>query len=255
MGTERLERSNGVQSVVNGMRVLQALTALQGPATLGAVAQECEMPSPQAHRYLRSLIEAGMARQDAATGRYELGHAALRIGLAALARTDAFVTAERIVGGFAESSGRTVQLSALGPGGPTVTRFYAGRPPVVTSLRVGSVLPMLLSATGQVFSSFTPEAEVASLIEAEAASAGLAPADVAGIRARVRAQGFAHDAGRLIPGLRATAFPIRDLQGRAILVATAISIDAVDRRGGKEAVAELRLRCEEVSSELGWGVA
>lgn len=255
MGEGEAGRRSGVQSVMIGMRVLQALAEARGPATLGAIAQGSAMPPPQAHRYLQSLIASGMARQDAATGRYHLGPAALRLGLATLAQTDAFALADQAIGSLAEERGQTIQISALGPAGPTVTRIYMGRPAVITSLRVGSVLPMLLSATGQVFASFSPEAEVARLIEEEVADVGLGPNAVADIRARVRAAGYAQDMGRLIPGLRATAFPIRDLQGRAVLVATAIAADAVDHRGGKAAVVELGRRCLAISAELGWRVS
>lgn len=245
-------RRNGVQSVTTGMRVLQALVELRQPATLSAVAQESAMPPPQAHRYLQSLIASGMARQDGATGRYDLGPAALRLGLAALVRTDAFALADRAIGGLSQEVGATIQISALGPAGPTVTRIYPGRPPVITSLRVGSVLPMLFSATGQVFASFVPETEVEALVAEDAEAAGLSAEEVAAIRTRVRTAGFAQDMGRLIPGLRATAFPIRDLQARAVLVATMIATDAIGYREGDHVVTELGRRCAAISTDLGW---
>ncbi len=245
-------RRGGVQSVETGMRVLQALTELGRPSPLGVVAQACSMPPPQAHRYLQSLIAADMARQDATTGHYGLGPAALRLGLAALAHSDVFTLVDQTISDLAEKMGQTIQISALGPAGPTVVRFYMGHPPVITSLQLGSVLPLLRSATGQVFLSFSPEAEVAALVAQEVERAPMTAATIAAIRASVRATGFAQDRGTLIPGLRATAFPIFDLQGRATLVATAIAVDAVPYRDGEKALAELGRRCAAVSAGLGW---
>lgn len=252
MGKAPSERRSGVQSVETGMRVLRALTELRGPATLGAVAQACAMPPPQVHRYLQSLIAAEMAQQDGSSGRYALGAAALQLGLAALTYTDAFTLVDRMIRDLADEMGQTIQISALGPAGPTVVRLYMGRPPVITSLQVGSVLPLLRSATGQVFLSFSPEADVAAMVADEIERAVMTADAVAAIRASVRAVGFAQDRGTLIPGLNATAFPIFDLQGRVRLVATAIAADAVPYRDGEAALAELGRRCTAVSARLGW---
>ena len=61
-------RRRGIQSVEIGMRVLTALASLPGPAALSAVAQAAGLSASQTHRYLSSLITAGLARQQAATG-------------------------------------------------------------------------------------------------------------------------------------------------------------------------------------------
>lgn len=71
--SEAGERRQGIQSVGIGLRVLEVLASQNGAAALGAIAQASDLSASQAHRYLASLIAAGMARQDAATGRYELG--------------------------------------------------------------------------------------------------------------------------------------------------------------------------------------
>ncbi|HKY81174.1 MAG TPA: IclR family transcriptional regulator [Sphingobium sp.] len=245
-------RRSSVQSVEIGMRVLLALGDLDHAATLGAVAQASGLPPPQAHRYLQSLITMGMARQDPASGRYLLGPNTLRLGLAALARTDAFRIADETIRSFVEDRGRAVQISALGPSGPTVVRLYSGSPQVVMSLKVGSVLPLLHSATGHVFATFAGAAEVAGLIALEAERTQDAHAVLAEIRRKVAAAGFAQDDGHLIPGLRATAFPIFDAQGEAVLVAAMVAAKAAARIDDDQAVMELRSRCETISRELGW---
>jgi DNA-binding IclR family transcriptional regulator len=246
-----ISRRRGIQSIEIGMRILEALGASGGASPLSAVAQAVGMPAPQVHRYLQSLIASGMARQDAASGRYDLGSAALRLGLVALARTDAFKIADRVIDDFVERTGQTVQICALGPLGPTIVRLYNGRPSLLTTLHVGAVLPLLTSATGRVFLGFVPGSETADLVDAERQQAPTDAPSIDQIRAAVRADGKAVETGTVIPGLHATAFPIFDLQGRAMLVATALVSEA-GAESREDAVAELGSLCRHISAEMGW---
>lgn len=244
-------RRRGIQSIEIGMRILEALGALGGSAALSAVAHAVGMPAPQVHRYLQSLIASGMARQNPGTGRYDLGSAALRLGLVALARTDVFKIVDRVIDEFVERTGQTVQISALGPIGPTIVRLYNGRPALLTSLNVGAVLPLTSSATGHVFLAFVPKSETADILDRVE---GHDPGDLAKvdrIRTSVRAEGKAIESGSVIPGLHATAFPIFDLQGRAILVATGLVSEA-NAASRADRVSELGEICRHISAELGW---
>jgi DNA-binding IclR family transcriptional regulator len=244
-------RRRGIQSIEIGMRILEALASSATASPLSAVAHVVGMPAPQVHRYLQSLISSGMARQDAASGRYDLGPAALRLGLVALSRTDVFRIVDRVVSDFVERSGQTVQISALGPTGPTIVRIYNGRPALLTTLHVGAVLPLLSSATGRVFLAFVPASEVAALVDHEVQQEPGLGASMARLCEEVRAHGRAVESGTVIPGLHATSYPIFDLQGRALLVATALSLE---KSAGSDAdtVKELGELCRQISAELGW---
>ncbi len=235
------------------MRVLQGLVSLGEPAALGAVAQAVGMSNSQVHRYLRSLIAVGMAQQDGDTGRYDIGPAALKLGLSALSRVEAFTVADRGIVRYCERWGRTVQVAALGPLGPTIVRWNMGRPPVMTSFGLGSVLSLLYSATGQAFLAFVPTVESDPLVRIELErSSSITASDVERIRDDVRAKGFARVEGSVLPGLRAMACPIRDLQGRAILVATLVDSTEIERNDDEGARADLLKTCDDVSGQLGW---
>lgn len=247
-----MTQRQGIQSVGIGLKVLDALAAAGGPAALGVVARISGLSASQAHRYLVSLIAAGMARQDATTGLYDLGPGALRLGLGALARMDAFREADVALTAFSADSGRTVQIAAFGPQGPVVVRWIMGTPPVVTALAVGSRLPLLRSATGQVFLAFRPEAQTAPLVARETADDRSAtPVDPEALKARVRADGWAGVSGALIPGLRAMAAPIFDFQGEAVLTATVLANEAFDPARDDEVRAALTAVCTRVSEAIG----
>lgn len=245
-------RRRGIQSVEIGLGILEALAGLGQASTLSAVAQAAGMAAPQVHRYLQSLIIAGMAYQDPATGRYDLGPKALKLGMAALSRIDAFRLVDAAIIDFTQRTGQTVQIAALGPLGPTIVRWHMGRPAVMTSFNVGSVLPLLYSATGQAFLAFTPPIETEHLLERELRTGPMRRAQAEALRQAVRARGHAHVEGTMVPGLRATAFPIFDLQGRAVLTATALLPDAFAHGSREESLADLDDLCREISAQLGW---
>ncbi|MDO6415314.1 IclR family transcriptional regulator [Sphingomonas sp. BIUV-7] len=243
-------RRRSIQSIEIGMRIVEALGVL-GASPLGAIAQGVSIPGPQVHRYLQSLIASGMARQDPASGHYDLGPAALRLGLIALSRTDVFKVVDREMSGFVERSGQTVQISALSATGPTIVRIYNGRPALLTTLHVGAILPLLSSATGRVFLAFVPPSETAALVKSEQQRQLMEESQLNEIRESIERTGKAIESGTVIPGLHATAFPIFDLQGRATLVVTALT--AIDDVAAREAsVLELGSLCLQISAEVGW---
>jgi DNA-binding IclR family transcriptional regulator len=245
-------RRRGIQSVTTGFRVLAALAAEPESATLGVIAARAKLSASQAHRYLASLIASGMAHQDAASGRYNLGPQAIQIGLAALARTDVFAEADPAIADFVRKTGRTTLIAALGPLGPTIVRWHAGRVPVSTSLSVGAVLPLLGSATGHVFLSFMGDDEAEGAVAHRvSAAAHRRTRDVAAIRKRVRAAMSASVDELLIPGLRAAAVPILDIGDRAALVVTVMATPAFARRDDKTVVETLKKTCKQLTERIG----
>lgn len=241
----------GIQSVEIGMRVLGALADLGSPSPLAAVVRGCGLSPPKTHRYLVSLAQSGMVRQ-LASGSYDLGPAALKLGMRALARIDTFKIADAEIEAFCEATGSTVLVAVLGPAGPTIVRWHVGNPPVVTSLAVGSVMSILNSATGQVFVSFRPERETAALIAAELADVtDLELEKIGALRRRVQSDGAATVGGTLIPGLNAKAFPILNLQGEAILVATLVSTSDCSEQTFLKAANKLQAVCSNISAIVG----
>jgi DNA-binding IclR family transcriptional regulator len=242
----------GIQSVEIGMGVLDAVAGLGRASPLAAVVKRCGLSPSQTHRYLASLSASGMVRQDN-NGFYDLGPAALKVGLGALARIDVFRIADDELSAFCAATGATVLLAALGPAGPTIVRWYAGRPPIVTTLTIGSVLSVAHSATGRIFLAFRPDNETGPLVaqEEEQLSQALVPDHIDRIKARVRKDGTAGVDGTVIPGLNAKAFPIFDLQGNAALVATVLSASAMQDKASSDVAAKLWTTCDRISEMLG----
>ncbi len=245
-------RRRGIQSVEIGLNVLSALAACRGPASLSAIAQGAGLSASQTHRYLASLMATGMAKQEASTGQYDLDAGAIRIGLAALARLDVFASVDQAVKRYVAASGRTCLVAVWGDAGATLVRWFSGDPPVVTSLAVGSVLPLLFSATGHVFYAFGDAAAMDARARAEAKrSASATPERLDELRRRVRADVCARVDGDLVPGLRVVSAPVFDLQGRLVLAVASIASPAIKREGDADAEARLIAACRETTLSLG----
>lgn len=245
-------KRRGIQSVVIGLRVLSALGAQRGPATLSAIAQAAELSASQTHRYLSSLIASGMAKQTARSGLYDLDAGAIRIGLAALARLDIFAGADATFSALARETRRTCLVAVWGEAGATVVRWFPGSPPVITSIAIGSVLPLLHSSTGRVFYVFGDRGEMDARAAAlAAADPSLSDLDLAGLATQIRGDLSASVYGSLIPGLRATAAPVFDLQGRLSLVATMIASIGSPATDDVAVAAALREACRGLTEAMG----
>ncbi len=217
-------KRRGIQSVEIGIRVLEAVASFRDLASLSTISASAGLSASQTHRYLSSLSAAGMVMQDPDSGHYGLASGAIKIGLAALARVDSFRLADSVFEDLSRRCGHTCLVTVWGDAGPTVLRWYDGDPPVITSLGVGSVLPLLRSANGRVFYSFLSD----PVLERIGKSKILDEIKLIGgnhtqIRKDTKRNYYAEVQGDLIPGLAAVAAPVFDLQGKVALVASVIS--------------------------------
>lgn len=223
------ERRQRVQSAVTGMAVLKGLAALGGRASLTALAARIGESPAKVHRYLVSLIEEGLVAQEANSQQYHLGVEALQIGLAAMRQADPLRVAEPALAQLRETLEVTCFVAVMGNRGPTIVRIEEPTLPVIVNVRVGSVMPLLWSATGRAFLGFADDAAVREQAQAElaaalpAARALLDPRDPLGaLQREVRAQGCAVVRDTNLKGISAIAAPVLDYTGRVCAVLTAL---------------------------------
>lgn len=244
----------GIQSVEIGFSVLDALVDGGGPLTLGEVARSAGLSLSQARRYLVSLVRCGLAVQDGATGRYDLGSRSLQIGLAALARVDAIELAASALRELVAKIHEGGTLAVWGDEGPTIVRWIRGGGIGVTSLGLGTIFPLFSSATGRVFLSYLPPANTRAQMERELGSKAMASPkmqkEIQNVIAEVRKSGFAWLKGHFVQDIRGAAAPIFDSQGEVVAV---LAIAGPDRRqsdGRDPSVKAMVEAAEEVSRQL-----
>jgi DNA-binding IclR family transcriptional regulator len=250
-----------VRAVATGASLLSTLGKFRGNATLSELAAAAHLPPSKAHRYLRALIDSAFVEQDAATGNYRLGSEALALGLAALAGIDLVALATPLIADLSTLVNETIVLSIWANHGATVVHVKEPPRRVTVVTRIGSVLPLLSSATGLVFAAYLPAEEIEALKSAEidAMAHGRGTAKQAAVLAKrlreVRANGVAAVQSLFFPGIDAIAAPAFAAAGRVAAVITVLgpttSFDASTERRTARALASTAAL---LSSRLGYAV-
>src|SRR3954469_9352583 len=167
----RVKERAGIQSVEVGFALLDALAKAAGPLMLRDLAAAAGMSAAKAHRYLVSFQRLQLVVQDAASTRYDLGPAALKLGLASLSRLDAVKLARERVTVLMENLGHTLALAVWGNQGPTIVHWEESPQSVTVNLRLGDVMPLLTSATGRCFAAYVSKEAITPLLKEEIARA------------------------------------------------------------------------------------
>jgi DNA-binding IclR family transcriptional regulator len=223
----------GIQSVEVGFTLLDALAKSTGPLMLRDLAASAGMSAAKAHRYLVSYQRLGLVTQDNASTRYDLGPAALQLGLASLSRLAPVQLARERMADLMHEIGHTVAIAVWGNQGPTIVHWQES-PGALSVLRLGDVMPLLNSATGRCFAAFKPAELTAAMVKAELARLPKSPYadmprnlnDVKSMLAEVRVQGIARVVDALLPGVVGLCAPVFDADGHLALGLVALGPSA-----------------------------
>ena len=215
----------GIQSVEVGFALIEALVAAPSAMMLRDLAQAAGMSPAKAHRYLVSYQRLGLVTQDGDNTRYDLGPAALKLGLACLERLDAVKLARQHMDALMDEIGHTVAIAVWGNHGPVIVHWQEPARAVTVNLRLGDVMPLLGSATGRCFAAFAPAAQTAVLLKAELALLAKAPRagmpsnaqEAAVLLQETRKQGLGRVVDTLLPGISGLAVPVWDASSHVCL--------------------------------------
>ena len=261
-GEEKDEDSRqGIQSIEVGVPLLRVLADHGAPMMLRDLAIAAGMPAAKAHRYLVSLVRTGLVRQDGTSGRYDLGHFALELGLACIARLDPVRMANPVLDALGEEIGETVALAVWGNLGPTIVRWVDSRRPVSVNLRTGAVMPLLHSAIGLCFVSFFDSPLLSRRIDDELElnarggdpRAPMTRAELDALVAECRQHGMSRAVGSVIPGINAFCAPVFDHEGKMVLAITGLGPAGIFPPGWNSPMARaIRNAAQAISRQLGW---
>ena len=261
----------GIQSVEVGFSLLQVLGEARGPLMLRDLALKADMSAAKAHRYLVSFQRLALVVQDVGSTRYDLGPAALKLGLASLSRLDSVKLARQRMAPLMEQIGQTLALAVWGNLGPTIVHWEESPQAVTVNLRLGDVMPLLSSATGLCFAAFMdarnqakPHAAQSRLThllqEALAEQQKLARqdlpatlAEVSGLLADVRSRGMARAVNTLLPGVAGFCAPVFDADGHLALGMVALgSLATFDPAWDGAVATPLKAAAARLSGDLGF---
>ena len=252
----------GIQSVEVGFGLLDVLGKADGPLMLRDLAAAAGMSAAKAHRYLVSFQRLELVAQDAGNTRYDLGPAALKLGLASLSRIDAVKLArERVPKIMEQIGGHTLALAVWGNHGPTIIHWEESPHTVTVNLRLGDVMPLLTSATGRCFAAYVSREAIAPMLKEEILRAqkmgrGDLPGNMTEARRlldEVRQRGAARVVDTLLPGIVGFCVPVFDSDGHIALGIVAVgSLATFDPEWEGAVGRPLRAAASQLSSDLGW---
>jgi DNA-binding IclR family transcriptional regulator len=256
----------GVQAVEAGGPLLLALTANAGPMLLKDLAAQAGLPASRAHPYLVSFARLGLVAQDAETGRYALGPAALQMGLTGLFQCDPLRAAMPVAQALADNTGHAVALAVWGNLGPTVVRLIDARQPLHATLRAGTVMSVYGTATGRAFVAAWVHGgqthRIEHMLTGALAQVGLhstplpshnqRKAENRSIVAEWLAHGLVRAVGKPLPGVNAFSAPVLDHTGQVALVMTLLgAADFLQPQWAGEPARALREAAARIALSLG----
>lgn len=216
------KRSAMIQSVSIAARFLDVLARSDGPLVLGEVARRAGTGTSTAHRYMQSLVLERLVAQDEVTGRYDLGPAALSMGLSALRRIDPVEVASNLMKSLASSIAASCGVAVWTERGPTIVRWYRNTNFVLSTVTLGDVLPLDNTACGLVYQAYLQKDAIAAARKQQPASfRGSRPTSdvLAGVRKASGAELNEH----LFSLLTGKAAPVFNALGEIACVVTTVS--------------------------------
>ncbi|SNR86148.1 IclR family transcriptional regulator [Actinoplanes regularis] len=259
--SEEEGQSRSIAAVERAMDVLLYFGRAEQP-DLGVteIATALGLTKAAVHRILTALRSRELITVDPATRRYALGHAAVALGRAYLARTDVRAMAAPELKFLSQRTDETATLS-LRRGD---TRLYVDQVVPDQELRLevslGIPFPLNAGASSKTFLAFLPDFELDAYLARHPLAAVTdrtitEPAKLRKDLAAVRKRGYATSLGERQAGAASIAAPIFDHDGRVVAV---LSVAGPALRFKPEAdpdvVADLLGCAGRISAQLGYSV-
>ncbi|MFX0593268.1 IclR family transcriptional regulator [Melissospora conviva] len=258
-GTEEGETSSrSIAAVERAMDVLLLFgRSAQPDFGVTEIATELGLTKAAVHRILTALRSRDLITVDPSTRRYALGHAAVALGRAYLARTDLRAMAAPELRRLGEQTGETATLS-LRRGN---TRLYVDQVVPEQELRMEVVLgvpyPLHAGSSSKAFLAFLDEAELEDYLSHGPLErvTERTITDVAKLRrevASIRRKGYAMSLGERQPGASSLAAPVFDHDGHVVAVVSVAGPTVRFKADQPENVAALLEATARISEQLGY---
>lgn len=250
---EASDRS-GVQSVEVAGAILAAMAEAGMALPLKDIARLTRLAPGKVHRYLVSLGRCGLIRQEAESGRYSIGPAAIAAGLSGLRSINVVRCASERLPEIRDRTGETAVLAIWSGSGPVIVELEESSRQIYMNIRVGSILPLLRSAIGRIFAAYLPRPSVLDMLRRELADrGGVISESVEEMMRRTRRVGLGMVIGELVPGVTALAAPVLDHRGQITasvgVLGRSEDLDAIPEGEAASALKSLAL---SISRQLGY---
>jgi IclR family pca regulon transcriptional regulator len=244
-----------VQSLAKGLRILECFSADRMEMTLSEVAAAGGLDPGTTFRMLNTLVMLGYVTRVPGTKRFRLTLKAADLGLHAIGHADLREIARPILRSLVGEVNEAASLGVLDGGDVLyIERVRAGLTRIGVDIRIGTTIPAVCSAIGQVMLAYLPERDAERVI-ASAPRPGTMPvvtvsrADLDRSLAEIRRLGYALRDSYFGSGLRVLAVPVLDIDGYplAALSVAAPAVRATPAEFEKSALAPVRSAAREIA--------
>ncbi|MEV0585399.1 IclR family transcriptional regulator [Nonomuraea sp. NPDC050310] len=257
MSVETESQSRSIASVERAMDVLLLFGRSPRP-DLGVteIATELDLTKAAVHRILTALRSRELIALDPVSRRYSLGHAAIALGRAYLARTDLRAMAGPELRLLSARTGETATLSVRRGD----TRLYVDQVVPAQELRMevslGIPYPLYAGSSSKAILAFLREPEIEAFLarhklEPLTAKTITDPGKLRAELAAVRKRGYATSLGERQEGAASAAAPIFDHDGLVIASVSVAGPSARFKPSAQETAATLLEAAARLSAQLG----
>jgi DNA-binding IclR family transcriptional regulator len=223
----------------------------RGGTGLGELAVELSISKSTVLRLAAPLLEADLLSRDGESGRFRLGHGALRLGQAYLSRLDLRTVAAGHCYALMRVARETVHLVVYDPPHVVYVDKIENEANVRMASRVGSRAPAYCTGVGKAILAWLPEPAldevVAAGLTARTPHTITDPVRLRAELAKVRERGYAVDDRENETDVRCVAAPIFEHTGT---VAAALSVSGLSSRITIARVRELGPRVAEAARRI-----
>ena len=232
-GAAAADQRNLVNSLIKGLRVLEAFSSERPELTLSETAELAGLDPGTTYRLLNTLVAHGYVNRIAETKRFGLTLKVLDLGFRAIGRSSISELARPMLHALVSEVHEAASLGVLeGSDILYVERVRAGHDRLGVEIRIGSTIPAHCSAIGHAILAYLPSADLQQVLAQPSNSADMRPVavgpnELAEALADVRNKGYALRDSYFANGLRVLAAPVLDGDGRPL---AAISITGLAMR-------------------------
>lgn len=252
----------GVQTVKTVVDVLTAFVGAGATLMLKTVAERANMHPAKVHRYLVSLCKTGHVSQDPSSGRYRLGPATLRLGYAAMNAIPVVSIARPLLRELSELHRCSSFIALWSGAGPRIVLQEKEVAPIAVVAHVGSIFPLLTSATGRTFAAWLPREATEALLRKGLAALAKHPVqdtpstleEAQKLFADIRKRGLARATGQLHPVVHGLSIPVFDASDKICAVMTMLGqAGQFDTNWNGPIAASMREASASITATLKWG--
>ena len=199
-----------IRAVGRALAVFDAFDSQHLSLSLQEIAERIKMPKTTAFRLVATLERAGfLIRMD--NQRYSLSLKLARLGGLVRSTLSILDIARPVMVQVNEQVGETVALNALVGRERMVLNAIDTPSPLMSMLRPGERMPLLLGASGRIMMAYMKPEELQAVLKDNVRAPDFDRATFDRELARFRRQGYGITRGQRVPGLTAIAVPIFDI--------------------------------------------